>query len=381
MKKQLTKTIVGILLALILATSFITPAFASSVISDVDHEWLFDVPDQPYTSNNCTNISGIGIGKTQNSLFVVKSHDTDNHTDAAFFYYPDMNYPSTCRIYRLKYAGHANGMAVDNNYIYITASSNAQNPNYPHPNTYNCIIRISRSLIASLSNGATINYSDYTTFEPVKEVSGTYSTYGKNISMITKYNTNGKFIINFDELSTSTRFAFTTAEIKTVGGQEKFVISTNHNDIFFVENNLSGSGTSKVDICYSPNCGLFIPKWYGKMAASKTNRNKNVILWVNNVNGSYTNVSTTYGSCNCYTPRKINHVVTDVDGDYTLTKFEMESVAFDQNDEFIFSANIQYTKTSQIGLDDADTYDDDGIFRLYHNGTNHKFLLTNYNVF
>ena len=384
MTRKITKAIVCLVLALILATSFITPAFAAGVISNVAALRLFSVPDTIYGSNRCTNISGIGIGKTMNSLFVVKCYDKNNETDAAFYYYPDMDSPSSYRVYRLKYAGHANGMAVDNSYIYITASTTTDGTGYPHATTNNSIIRISRSLIASLSTGSTINYSDYTSFAPVvQNANGTYSNYTGDISAITKYNNNGKFIINYSPLTTTSAFAFTTAQIKTVSGQDKFVVSTSNSDVFFVDNNLAGSGTSNVDICYSPNCGLFIPKWYGKMASPYTNRNKNVILWVNNVTGSYTYQNVTgIGNCRYYTARKINHVVNDTSGGYTLTKYEMESIAFTDDDDFIYSANVTYTQTSTIGTSNENSYDDDGIFNLYYNDTNHsKFTLSNYNVF
>lgn len=382
-KKRLARAIICLCMTIVIATSFITPAFATdrdpvpTVISNVSPQHLFDVPDQPYYSNgnkfNCTNISGIGIGKSKNRLFVVKSHDAGNISDAAFYYYPNMDNPSNKRVFRLKYAGHANAMAVDNSYVYITASTSTNDPNYPHANNDNCIIRIARSLITSLSDGDTINYSDYTSFEPIAEESGVYSSYTENISMITKYNNNGKFIINFEPLATASTFAFTTAEIKTVGGQEKFVVSKNCNDIFLVNKNLLGTHNNHVDICYAPSCGLFVPIWGGSL--SSPNRNKNIVLWVNNVNGTCTNVSTDFGTCRCYSPRQIHFTVSSLNGN-NVTKFEMESIAFTLDNEFIFSANITCTNQTKA------INDKDGIFALHYNDTsNPNFLLTNYEVF
>jgi len=122
-------------------------AYAVSSPSDVDHVDIVrktSIQTYSYQGNSFGNLNGMTIGRADGNLYAIKSND-DTTLDAMFFYYP--NYPSSTRArLLLKNVGHANGMAVDNNYVYVTGIT--LKVNGVAQSTLN-ILRIPRSLIAS----------------------------------------------------------------------------------------------------------------------------------------------------------------------------------------------------------------------------------------
>lgn len=372
---KIAKALVWVMLFALLLTGQTIQSFATNYAT-LEPIRLVTINNENLPSGStCTNLSGMAYSDSYNRLYTAKVYDQDGESDGYFYYYPNANNMSNYKKFLINFVGHANGMTVDSSYVYITASSQADDPNAPTDDYHNHIIRISRSYIHNLANGSTITSSNYTRFEPQYWSGGNLVEYEKQIGNITRYNTDGTFIVNlpWGSLSDEDGFAFTTAQIETVNGQEKFVINRTNNDIFVVRNNMATGQVTKPDIEYSPDCGLFIPRWYGytwKDANGVThygdnyNPCKSVILWANIINGSYT--LETIGSrqgIRVYTPDKINVNVSNymVGNTPKYTFFELESVAiihYTENSvskaDLLFSANVQ----------GATGYGGDGIFRL-----------------
>lgn len=382
------KKMIAVMIAAITILSCFS-IFASATL-DSSFVRIIEIPNKKYDNDDhheCKNISGIAAGmKTTtnggqivyyNSLFVAKCRDKNNFTDIAFYYFPNMNNTNNKRVFRVKYAGHANAMTIDSTNIYITASMSASNhdPNYPH-GAGTTIIQINRSYLASLSDGATINLDNpntnaidgYKAIKPVTYENGTYTAYTASIGNITKFSANKEFIISYSLSSVPYGFCFTKATIQTINGEEKLVISTDPSDIFIVKNETGFTPYTHPDLEYYPSHGLFIPKWKGESGCV------NSILWVPSFSNSYTWKTIGENSYREYTPTAITVDATDV-VDYNVTKyttFELEAVAMSAENKLIFSANEIVTIDYQTAYQNATgmKYHHDGIFELKHsNGT------------
>ncbi len=345
-------------------------AFNVETISNLTTTKIADIPDYPFENVSYTAMGGFGIGKLKNSMFVLKA--SSNEQMAAFYYFPEIDEPDRYGVYRLRYAGHANAMAVTDKYIYVTGwvsdNDNIGVGYQEHNVNNNWIIKVPRKTISAMGltkTGQKIPKDDYDTEEEegfsvmhpkVKTVNDdgtvTYSPYTRTIASITKYKSNTSFIIGYRV--SGNYYGFTKAKIETYNNKKYFVVSENRADMFVVKNTMSLKSAIAQDIFYSEENGLFIPTWYGgekNEANSYYNPAKNVVLWANIDSNSYTNVTIDKKTYKAYTPAKINLNM----GSSTYRKFEMESLAFDVNNNLLFSANVWFANK---------TYESDAIYKL-----------------
>ncbi len=288
---------------------------------------LFTVPNYEFPNDEITaniensftikSIGGVASEMDQNELYVLKGgcslYDnkgdeiTDNDTEnqlAVLCYYPDItkgNKGVSKFLFRYKLLGHANAIAIDKTFVYITTWP-SENPNYGKSQ----IVRISRKSIrefnaylikegkksvqikntnATSPNGtALFGYMDiYYNNDKTKK-------YDKQIKAITgyQYKNNGKiskFIIDYDDLENGIK-KYTFAEISN-DSTKKLYVKTDANSVFGVEEPLKGKQHPKVvidnkeyvlndvhvqDIGYSKTRGLYIPFYYNHEKDSQTNR-------------------------------------------------------------------------------------------------------------
>lgn len=355
LKKSFIKPIITIIAIFSVAINFNVFASAETVYTNTKDTRIATIP----TKNDRGNIGGISIGKKKNSMFVVKSGNDNN---ANLYYYPNINNASNYAIFSLLGAGHANSMAIDNNNVYVSAWNN-------NSSDYAYVIRISRSTIANMpfnQNASTISYTKLPTiYKTYNNSTGSYSySVANNISAITKYENTDKFIVHStlpDDTGTNDYFIFSFASIENYNGKESFVIERSENSTFLVKNTLKNNSTSQ-DIYYSAtNGGLFIPRWDGAKAC------KNVIAWAH-LNSSYSMININGFNLKCYVPDKISVDRTNQKG-YGVNmyaKFEIESLAFTENNDMLFTCNIENTNSylSAYKKDKNKKPPADGVFKL-----------------
>ncbi|MBQ7597500.1 MAG: hypothetical protein IJU56_02860 [Clostridia bacterium] len=369
MKRTFSKALaLFLILAVTLTGQTIWSLAAGNIIPINEPVRLISIPNVT-SDTTYTNLSAMAFGDNANCLYTVKVVDSGENSNGYFYYYPDISNPSVYNRFYIQFVGHANGMTVTSSYVYILASSNIDNANSPIGTiadaTKNKIIRISRSYLHNLANGSTIGYSNYTVMTAKHyDNNGNLVDYNQALGNITRYNNNNSFIINYKLSGVTGGFAFTIARIQTIGGNEVFLVSESNSDIFIVQNLLPTTSVTHPDIAYSPTCGLFIPKWYGKDSNdSYYNPCKNVVLWAKMVDGVYTNVTVGGVSYKQYTPDKIVVDVSNVmvSGVNKYTKFEIEGTAIDHDADgngradLLFSVNV----TSTLSAHKAD-----GVFRV-----------------
>ena len=249
-------------------------------------------------------------------------------------------------------AGHANGLAVDDNYIYITCWSKKTSENG------NKILRISRSKLWSMYKAT----SD--TYKGEIEVDGTGCTilssyysdgniYNGVIYSITYYK-NGKFIINYD-VKSSEKYTkddhptkiiyYTTAEVQN----GRFVINNSPSEIFCVDTEVVNPKGQ--DIGYGASNGFFIVLWLGN-DTTNVDMTKNTIVWVklNSLSG----IERFYSSSN--EKAKYRHINVNK-SESIFKKYEMESVS-------IGSDNCLYANVNTGIKTGYEKYEDNAIIRV-----------------
>ncbi len=351
-KKLLSMAISVLMLTAILFTMN-TSVLAAVTTYTVSTTRLADLNTAPTLNKNtisCTSVGGVGIGPNLKRLFALKSNENKNV--AALYYFPNLNNGDDFKVITLDgIAGHANAMAVDDNYIYITRwrEDGAVTKQ---------ITRISRNDIRnaylSMKNNSDVtevvfDSDDCTIFQPkVLNSDGTYSNFQYEIRSITKYKKNGQFLITYknSEVFKSGQVAYTIAKI--VDG--KFVVSEAKSDIFVIKDSLFTNSTTGQAICYEPGHGLFIPRWH--------ENHQNTVVWVN-IDSSYTTDSNGY---RYYSP--IGHIKINKSSSI-FTKYEVEAIAFDGDGYMVFSVNTACTSSTY-----KQKYPD-GVIKV----TNNKFTL------
>lgn len=300
-------------------------------------ETVFDVPNFAHGNANSTNIGGISVGAANNRLFVVKS--ASNETNGILYYYNNIYNEAfangTKQPKKIEFTngllGHANAMAVDNNYIYVT-----QWQKYGAKKS--SILQISRRAISLLATNSVVTSSSQTVtdtdgsalkictvYEPEYE-DGT--PYTRSIAAITRYSYNSttettKFIIQYKYSSDKTSLKFTLATL----ANGKFTVSTSVDDIFTVTNPYANA--TMQDIFYDSSYGLLLPLWRGD--------NENSILCAD-IRGIKTQGKT---SSPTFEPYKILNFSKSSDHNGTLTKYEIESMAFIKRDEDLNSIDYK----------------------------------------
>lgn len=334
---------------------------------------LYDPNSYPENTNtNYTNLSGIAIGKSHDSLFVVKSNDIVTDT-AILYYYPNFSVSNTCAELILEVAGHANGMAIDDNNVYVTSASNFNS------SLNGSILKIPRSTIAHYAaikyanpnqdvtiplyeTGATGSYYCYLIPSYYGDISTGQPTavYNGNIGRITCYDgnnesRNGNFIVNYKIQGNTNDYykntAYTRAKLVTYSGNEILLLSDSISDIFLVKNTMASTDYYNANIYYSATCGFYDPKFDNTQVDTYGRRTKNIILWAD-IDGtpSYTTINGI--SYRYFVPDKVNlNVKNAVDSSVSSTikmyyKFEIESIAFDENNDLFLGANVAFTSSN-----------------------------------
>ena len=289
MKRSLKK-VISIMLVVLIITCQLFLAIAATVDISTATTRIASVPTG---STQCGAMEGLCVtaSGSNNRLFVVKINES---LDRVMLYmykdYTTMSNSSDDDYGRFTldgFAGHANGLAVDDNYIYITCWYRTNGANSTK------IARISRSKLwsmykatSSVDKGTITSSTDGCTILSSFYSDG--SAYDKTINAITYYK-NGKFIINYDAKSSERYYTssnkvlyYTTAEVQN----GKFVVSNSPSDVFCVDTGFSYSVGQ--DIGYGASNGFFIAQWLGN-TVDNTNMTKNKIIWIklNSLSGDY----------------------------------------------------------------------------------------------
>ncbi len=368
MKKGFLKAIViSVAIVSTVAGTFNSSAATSLTIA-TQTERIADVENVNYNGEKCENLGGLSVtsNDSKNRMYVVKSSNAENET--VLYFYKNYNDTSDYGTIELSgaIAGHANAMAIDDNYIYIAA----WHYNSGYDSAKNDIVRISRNTIWSLYNGTsgtakgklTSSSSGVTTFSAVKYENGTYVDYDVAITAITNYKENGQFIINYlggqssDETGV---LKFTTASISS----GRFVVSTSASDVFTVQTGLTN--TTSQDIGYDSSCGLFIPRWLP--AESDGSRVKNSIVWVK--------LNSLSGSNRVYNKDNSQFRIITVNKSASIfVNYEIESIS-------ISAENEMYAGINTVTVSDSSKYNVDGIIKIKRktatSGGSYKFLGSN----
>lgn len=329
-----------------------------------DIQTIFDVKNNKYGDITSTNLGGICAGTANNRLFCVKSNSGEEV--GTLYYYND--------IYNKKFnsgdktpkritfidglLGHANAMAVDDKYVYVTMFQKEGTEK-------NSIIRISREAITHLKDGDVVSksrttvkdsnnneYVIYTTYEP-KKTNG--DPYTKSITAITTYkykvwtvkvgeleeeHREDKFIINYP--NGKEKLGYTIATLTDDG---RFLVSTSKDDLFYVNNtvytDVNKDTITMQDIFYDPQYGLFIAMWIN-------DGTQNYVLRAD-IRGLKTKNKTENLELDPTDEISINKTKENLDEKTTrkITRFEIESIAFIKRDadknstsyRFVFSCN------------------------------------------
>ena len=321
-------------------------AVSVTTVKESHIKTVFDVNNYPYNTGSgtvtSTNLGGISVGAANNRLFAVKSNSGE---EVATLYYYNNIYDSgfangTKKPKRIVFTegllGHANAMAVDDDYIYVTMWQK-------NGSEKNSIIQISRKAISLLADEAVVSKTKKTVKDSNGDSIAIYKTftpkysdgkdYTKSIASITRYSYNKdagitKFIIGYGYTSDRKTLNFTIATLQ----DGKFTVSR---DYFVVNNSLGKSSDTMQDIFYDSAYGLLIPIW----VSGTSNR-----VLCADIRAIKNNTS---GETLTFDPYKILSVTKSKDNNGTLTQFEMESIAFVKRDEnknsidfrLIFSCN------------------------------------------
>ena len=401
--RKATKT--SLILAVLLVVSMISTIMpqaitGNTVYSNLKLERVHDLENIPVNSNDYlfepdentnttyTNTSGMAIGKSHDSLFVIKSND-DITKKAKLLYFPNFSVSDTCAVLDVDYAGHANGMAIDDNNIYLTASSNIPSAIESHDDHY--ILKIPRTVIhnkaliklANTNQDVLIEEDDPSIpgadgFTWVPFMIGNITTnqptgaYTGTIGRITCYNGNGSFIVNY-AISNNTNYyykntAYTRAKLTTYNGNEILLLSNSTSDIFVIRNNIQNQPSfANANIMYSSECGFFDPKFIQTTVDNYGRRTKNVVLWADIDSTPNTYVTIGNNNYRCFYADKIN---LNTKNDYNSLfgssnkmyyQFEIESMAFDENNDLFLAANVKHTRSS----DDSPYYYHDA-YKAYY---------------
>lgn len=369
-KKLLSAVLV---LSLLLTSGFL--AFATHTqISNVEATRIVNIPSKKFGETSCSCIGGLGV--YSNAMYTIKV--SNDNTKAKLYYFEDYTNVTNAgrKIFNLTGVGHANGMTVDTNYLYITTWTSGNENN---------IMRIQLSKLRGWTDGTTITPSTtgVKIFDPIikdlvnsTSTNTVYKDYPYMIGSITRHYADGRFIIRAEVPGhNDDDYAFTRASVKTINNVEQFVVSHDEDNIFFIKNVIDDSVTDQ-DIFYSEDNGFFLPKsHYGGNGA------RNRILWAN-IKGGYNDTTKTINgkTYRAYTPTEI---VFDRHNDkgWDITRFnvyEVESCAMTPNNELYISINVIYNSAYLVKYDEVNNPDTTGdspaadrIIKLTHdNGQN-----------
>lgn len=312
-------------------------AFADDLTTTIwrkpDYKKVVEIPNYKFGDYSATNLGGMSAGTANNRLFVVKSvtkgeNEAEMESNGVLYYYSDIYNPSNVK--RIKFTngllGHANSMAVDDNYIYVTMWQKKDGGEKTR------ILQINRKAISAMPENDIIRSATErregikvcTRFYP-KNPDGT--KYETPISSITKY--------SYDSVNKKTTFIIGAGNYddRRILIYKKAVLDHNTNVItvldttYYIKNTAldTGKGVTQQDIFYDKEYGLFIPEWHG----STGNRLDNSIMQVD-LKRQTTPYTIQTGNnagtvINVITPTYLHTLNSN---DSSLTTFEVESMAF-----------------------------------------------------
>lgn len=323
MKSLIKKTFAVVLITLIVSCSLI-PALAAYADINAKTTRIASL-NLGYGGTQGLSVTASGANKR---LFVVRVSDTN--TNATLYMYMDYTSMSnnnnagqfgTFNLPNL--VGHANGMAIDNTYIYILRGNN--------DNFIPEVVRIKREYLWDMYNDTdatdkgtlyinegnvdilTAEYSDGSQFN----VGVVDADDADEIHAITYYQ-DGEFIVKTTRTGNSI-LNFTTA--KVVG--DKLVVSKEASDKFQVVFDVTG--TRGQDIGYDPDCGLFI-------VTSVIGAPSNNIVWIK--------LNSRTGDNRVYTSENSKYRIIRVNKSSDIfTKYELESVSIGIDNHMYASVN------------------------------------------
>ena len=341
MKKNL-RILVAIMLIMVTTFGMNLEASAITLTYEGKITRRADLPDVIIDGFDCRAVNAMGVSRKANCLFTIKI--SSNEERAILYYFHDITKWDEYIWMELEGVGHANGMTVDTNHIYICTSSNETTTT---PN--NKVVRIFRDDIEMASEGDVFSVAEGNMYEMnvVTISNDQYIPYTDKFSTIARDNDTGTFIIgkSITNVTDSKEYnGFTRAEVDGAN----FVVSSDTSDMFLVENNIDYKNAAKQDICYVSGSGLFIGRWYrnySNTASDNAQRNptENYILWAD-IEG---NPDYQYMGYDCYTPDKIAVDVTGyIDEEFNVVKysfFEIESLGITAKRNLIATFNVDYT--------------------------------------
>lgn len=380
--KKIFSSVVAVVMAILVFCSTSVMAFAdttehnASVITHSDVSFENKIP----TYSSASSVGGISVGTSNNRLFTLKAND-EKFQVSVLYYYSNLYSSAAPKkiVFKDNLLGHANGMSLDDNYLYITGWQISKDSNVKTR-----IMRVSRSAIAAMSDKEEVKLSDsssttninvnmtikgkkYNVLKEIKPLKQDGSLYKGSITAITRLNYNKtnandpivKFIIDYDlsksslslPYNNSEGLMYTVATLRngqiTVSEDEKDMFFVRTNDVLYREN---GTGllqtlsyNTRQDIFYEPGYGLYIPVWNTQVRA------KSIVLRVD---------MTPFNSSHSGVMELTPSTVTVFDFSAYCTKFEIESIAFVKKEsdkttackKFIFGANIEGTNNgSNLG--------------------------------
>lgn len=380
--KKIISSVVAVVMAVLVFCSTSVMAFAdttehnASVITHSDVSFENKIP----TYASASGVGGISVGTSNNRLFTLKAND-EKFQVSVLYYYSNLYSSAAPKkiVFKDNLLGHANGMSLDDNYLYITGWQISKDSNVKTR-----IMRVSRSAIAAMSDKEEVKLSDsssttninvnmtikgkkYNVLKEIKPLKQDGSLYKGSITAITRLNYNKtnandpivKFIIDYDLSKSSLSLPYNNSEglMYTVATLRngQITVSEDENDMFFVRTNdvlyrENGTGflqtlsyNTRQDIFYEPGYGLYIPVWNTQVRA------KSIVLRVD---------MTPFNSSHSGVMELTPSTVTVFDFSAYCTKFEIESIAFVKKEsdkttackKFIFGANIEGTNNgSNLG--------------------------------
>lgn len=380
--KKIISSVVAVVMAVLVFCSTSVMAFAdttehnASVITHSDVSFENKIP----TYASASGVGGISVGTSNNRLFTLKAND-EKFQVSVLYYYSNLYSSAAPKkiVFKDNLLGHANGMSLDDNYLYITGWQISKDSNVKTR-----IMRVSRSAIAAMSDKEEVKLSDsssttninvnmtikgkkYNVLKEIKPLKQDGSLYKGSITAITRLNYNKtnandpivKFIIDYDlsksslslPYNNSEGLMYTVATLRngqiTVSEDEKDMFFVRTNDVLYRENGTGYLQTlsynTRQDIFYEPGYGLYIPVWNTQVRA------KSIVLRVD---------MTPFNSSHSGVMELTPSTVTVFDFSAYCTKFEIESIAFVKKEsdkttackKFIFGANIEGTNNgSNLG--------------------------------
>lgn len=132
-----TKKFISVIMTVLIAISIMCgtnitadAATTTQTVKASHLKTIFEVKDYKYDGYNSTNIGGISVGTANNRLFVIKSNSKE---EISTLYYYNNIYNEAFKtgdkepkriVFIDGLLGHANAMAVDDDYLYVTMWQN-----------------------------------------------------------------------------------------------------------------------------------------------------------------------------------------------------------------------------------------------------------------